>query len=74
MIGQFLGAHLTTEAMWMPISRHSFDHASDNEFTAFITAWGEQHVKISLAVLSALEFVENAVLEGTEALGAPKRI
>lgn len=72
-ISQFLGAHLTSEALWMPTSCHRLDHSPDDEFAAFIAARGEEDVEITLAILATFEFVKDAVLEGAEALGASER-
>lgn len=67
-IGQFIGTHFTSEAAGMPIGCHCFDDPTNNKFTTLVAARCEQNVKISFAILSSLEFVENAILEGTEAL------
>lgn len=56
----------------MPIGVHGLDDATDDEFTAFAATWGEEHVEVVLAILAALEFVEDAVAELLEALGAPR--
>lgn len=69
-IGQFLGAQFAAEALRMPIGCHRLDDTSDDEFAAFIAARRKQDVKVAFAIFSSLEFVEDAILEGTEALGA----
>lgn len=58
----------------MPVSCHCLDNASNNEFTAFIAARCKEYVEITFAVLPALEFVKNAILESPEALGASEII
>ena len=47
---------------------------SDDEFAAFSTAWGEQHMEVVLTVLPAFEFVENSVRKRPEALGADEAL
>lgn len=71
-VGQFALAILAPEALRMPVGVHGFDHAADDELAAFATAGGEQHVEIVFAVLASLEFVEDAITELLEALGAPE--
>lgn len=70
-VGQFFVAHFTTEAVWMPISCHRFDHPADDEFTAFVAARCKQYMEVTFAVFASLEFVENAILEDSETLGTP---
>lgn len=70
-IGQFFRAHFTAEALRMPIGCHRLDYTSDDKFTAFITAWCKQHVKITFAIFTSFKFVEDAILKGTEALSTP---
>lgn len=72
-VGQLLVAQLAAEAVRMPAGRHRFDHAADDEFAALVAARREQHVEVAFAVLAALELVEDAVLEGAEALRTTER-
>lgn len=70
-VGQFLRAHLAAEALRMPIRCHRLDDATDHELAALVAARSEKYVKIAFAILAPLELVENAILEGAEALSAP---
>lgn len=73
-VGQFFVALFTPKAIGMPIGCHSLDYASDDEFTTLVAARRKQNVKVTLTVFAALELVEDAILEGTEALGAHKAL
>lgn len=70
-VGQLLVAVLAPEAVRMPVGGHGLDHPTHHEFTALVAARSEEHLKVPLAVLAALELVEHAVGERPEALGAP---
>lgn len=72
-VGQLAVAQLTAEAVRVPAGRHRLDDAPNDELAALVAARREQHVKVALAVLATLELVEDAVLEGAEALGATGR-
>lgn len=54
----------------MPIGRHRFNYTANHEFTTLVATWREQNVKITFAVLATLELIKDAILEGTETLGA----
>lgn len=54
----------------MPVGCHRFDDTADDEFTAFIATRRKQYVEVAFAIFTSFELVENAILEGTEALGA----
>ena len=54
----------------MPVGVHRFDHASNDEFSAAAATWREQHLKVVLAVLATLEFVEDSFGERAETLSA----
>lgn len=69
-VGQLFGAQLTTEALRMPASGHGLNNTSDNELATLVATGGKQYMEVSLAVFATLEFVENTILEGTEALSA----
>lgn len=71
-VGQLFATELAAEAGGMPISGHRLDNSTDHELAAFVAAGRKEDVEVPLAVLAALELVENAVWEGTEALGAPE--
>lgn len=72
-VSQLFGTQLTAEALRMPASGHGLDNTSDNELAALVAAGGKQYMEVPFAVLAALEFVENAILERTEALSATER-
>lgn len=69
-VGQLFGAQLTTEALRMPASGHGLNNTSDNELATLVATGGKQYMKVPLTVFAAFEFVENSILEGTEALSA----
>lgn len=69
-IGKLLRAHFTTKAIRMPIGRHCFDYTTNDEFTTLVATWCEQNVKVTFAVLATLELIKDAILKGTETLGA----
>lgn len=71
-VSEFFGTHLTTEAFRMPARLHCFDDTSDDDVAAFIAEWCVECAEISLAILSAFKFVEDAILKCSEALGAAK--
>lgn len=71
-VGQLLGAQLTTEALRMPARLHRLDDTPDDDFVALVAEWRVEDSEILLAVLAALELVEDSILEGSEALRAPK--
>jgi hypothetical protein len=73
-IGQFLCAQLTAEAIGMPAGLHGFNNTPNNNFAALVAVWRKKHTEVLLAVLPALKFVENSVLELTEALSATENI
>lgn len=73
-VGQLFGTQLTAEALRMPAGGHGLDDASDDKLAALVAAGGEQYVEIPLAVLAALELVENAILERAEALSAAENV
>lgn len=68
-VGQLDGAVLAAEALGMPVGVHGLDDAPDDELAALAAAGREQDVEVVLAVLAALELVEDAVPELLEALG-----
>lgn len=70
-IGQLHGALLAPEALGVPAGVHGLDHPADDELAALIAARSEQHMEVVLAVLTAVEFIEDTVPELTEALSAP---
>lgn len=69
-VGQLHGAHLALEALGVPVGVHRLDDAADDELAALAATGREQHLEVVLAVLAALELVEDAVFERAEALGA----
>lgn len=73
-IGKLLWAHFATEAIRMPIRRHRFNYTANDEFTTLIATWREQNVEITFTVLATLELIKDAILKGTETLGASKNI
>lgn len=71
-VGQLDVAVLAPEAARVPVLVHRLDHPPDDELPAFSAAWGEQHLKVVLAVLPALELEERSVFEHLETLRATK--
>jgi hypothetical protein len=69
-VSQLRLAHLATEALRMPARVHGLDHATDYEAVALAATRSEQDLEVALAVLAVVVFVEDAVLELLEALGA----
>lgn len=69
-VSQLFGAQLTTKALRMPASGHGLDNTSNDELSALVAAGGKQYMEVPFAILAALELVENAILERTEALSA----
>lgn len=69
-IRQLFGAQLTAEALWMPTSLHGLDDTSNYDVAALVAEWRVENSEISLAILATFKFVENPVLELTEALSA----
>lgn len=72
-IGQLLVAVLAPEAVRMPIGGHGLDHTAHHEFPTLVAARSEEYLEVPLAVLAALKLIEDAIREGTEALGATGR-
>lgn len=72
-IGEFFCALLATETLRMPVGCHCLNNAADDEFVTFVAARSEQNMEIVLAILASFELIEDAVLEGPEALSAPKK-
>lgn len=72
-VSQLFGAQLTAKALRMPASGHGLDNTADYKFAALVAAGSKQYMEVPFAVLAALEFVENAILERTEALSATER-
>lgn len=72
-VGQLLRAQFAAEALRMPIGCHRLDYATNNKFAAFIAARREQYMKVAFTIFSSFEFVEDPVLEGTEALSATEK-
>lgn len=68
-IGQFLGTHLTPETLRMPTGGHRLNHSTDDKFTAFIATGCKKDMEITFTVFTTLEFIEDTILEWTEALG-----
>lgn len=70
-ICQFTIAFLATEAAWMPVGIHRFNHSTNNKFTTFSTARSKEHMKIMFAVLAAFKFIKSAFWKRSETLGTP---
>lgn len=62
---------LASKTLRMPIGSHRFDDTTNNEIIALVAARREQDVEVFLAILSTFEFVEDTILELSEALGTP---
>lgn len=73
-ICQFYITFLTTEARWMPVGVHRFDHATNHKFAAFSATRSEQHLEIALAVFAAFKLVKNTLRKDTETLGTHKAV
>lgn len=73
-IRQWNTAPFAGKAFRMPISRHGLDYATNNKVVALVATGRKQDMKILLAVLTTLKFIENAILELAETLGAYKAL
>jgi hypothetical protein len=69
---ELFGTKLAAEAVWMPARLHRLDDPSNYNVAALVAVGREQHAKVLFAVLAAFELVKNSILEGAEALSAPK--
>lgn len=72
-IGQLLVAMLAPEAVRMPIGGHGLDHSAHHKLSTLVAARCEEYLEVPLAVLAALELIEDTIREGAEALGATGR-
>lgn len=71
-IRELLVAHLATKALGVPVGVHGLDDPSNDEDSAFGAARRKKDLEVVFAVLSAFEFVEDAVFEFLEALSTSK--
>jgi len=57
------------EAIRVPGGAQSLENSTNYKLRTLGTAWGKQNLEVMLAVLAPLKLKEDAVLEGSKALG-----
>lgn len=72
LVSQRDSANLTLEALGVPVVIHGFDNSANDELAALAAAGGEKDMEVMLAVLAALELVEDTFGKWPEALATDK--